>query len=263
MPGLLFCLLKCDFVVKYITKGKFLFVIKSGGIFLKDLISAFSVFSNMGCLCKERKNSAMKYTLCYFPLVGTVMGIILYLICILAESMSINSYITGIVALIITAVCMGRVYYKPIFEIWGKVSFVFDAMAAAVLWAVFSSGNMRGISIACAVFTLSRVMAVLLMYENSRLDDGIFKKLTDKSRKGVTAVITVVWLMGTVAFIEMQSIVCFFIIFFTGVLFYILFYFGVKKKGHFGDVHINFFVMLFETIVFAEIIALVYKGVLQ
>lgn len=230
---------------------------------MKDLILAFSIFSNIGYFCKVRKNSPMKYTLCYFPLVGTVMGIILYLICTLSVSIGINRYITGVAALIITAVCMGRMYYKSVFEIWGKAGFVPDVMFAAVLWAVFSSGNMRGIFIACGIFTLSRVLAVLFMYENSRLDDGTFKELTCKSRKGVTSVITVVWLMGTVAFIEMQSIVCFFIIFFTGVLFYILFNYRVKKKGHFGDDHINFFVMVFEIIVFAEIIALVYKGVLQ
>lgn len=224
---------------------------------------AFSVFSNIGYFCKGRKNSPMKYTLCYFPLVGTAMGILLYLICTLSVYIGINRYITGMAALIITAVYMGRVYYKPVFEILGKAGFVFDLIFAAVIWAVFSSGNMRGISIACAVFSLSRVMAVLFMYENSRLDEGIFKELTCKSRKGVTSVITVVWLMGTVAFIEMQSIVCFFIIFFTGVLFYILFYYGVRKKGYFGDDHINFYAMVFETVVFAEIIALVYKGVLQ
>ena len=230
---------------------------------MKDLILAFSIFSNIWYFCKGIKNSPMKYTLCYFPFVGTVIGIILYFICIFSVCIGINRYVTGVAALIITALYMGRVYYKPVFEILGKVGFVLDLMFAVVIWAVFSSENMIGISIACGIFTLSRVLAVLFIYENSSLGEGIFKELTCKSRKGVTSVITVVWLMGIVAFMEMQSIVCFFIIFFTGVLFYILLYYGVKKKGYFGDDHINFYVMVFETVVFIEIIALVYKGVLQ
>ena len=230
---------------------------------MKDLISAFLLFSNAVCLYNGERKGSDKYTLCYFPLVGAVIGIILYFICILFKSAGINSVLTGGAALALYVLFMGKVYFGLLFKVWGRISFLFDIVIAVLLWAVFSLGSMRGISVVCGAFVVSRVLAILFMYENSRLDEGMFKELADKGSKGVTSVITVVWLMGSVAFIEMQSIVCFFIVFFTGVLLYILFHMEVKKKGKFGDRHINSFIAAFESAVFAEVIILVYIGVLQ
>lgn len=218
---------------------------------MSDLFLAFSIFSGINIFKNKQSESEMKYILCYFPLVGAVIGAILCLWYILAARMGLG-IICGIVSPVIIALITGNRHF-------GVLSERFDRIGAAVIYTVFlifvfMSYTIHEVLIASGVFVLARIMAIFLFFDNDFIEDGLYKTLADKSRKAVVSVITVVWLMAAVAFIEMLSIPCFIVTLITVIAVYFIFSTVIKRRKYLNDHNINWFIVICEGIIFLEIV---------
>lgn len=227
---------------------------------MKDLLLVLSIFTNIKTYGKisynKNDDSNMKYALCFFPVVGVILGIVLGIWACIAEKCGINSLIMGIVSVGVTALIVGNIHLGEVTKPLGWLKTPILIIYAVVLWAFFALGGIRGAFVAGGIFTLTRVMTILFIFEKSILEAGIYKSLVDNGRKIITPIITIVWLMATVAYIEIQSIVYFIFIMITEIIILFIFNKRAKKENIISDYHINCFIVICEIVVFIEIIVL-------
>lgn len=225
---------------------------------MKDLLLALSLFSNINILSNKRAKASMRFTLCYLPFVGVLLGCFLLMWNYGAMRLGMNGFIRGAVSTVITALVTGNKHFSDMAEVFGKFKIISVFIYGIVLMAMFCVMNIKGIFIVSGVFVLVRVMAVLFVLESNRLEKGIYKNLADKSKKIFASVIAVVWLMASVSFLEMLNIVYFVIIFISVLFILIVFNHRSKKRDKLKDRDINCFIVICEFVVFTEIAILTY-----
>lgn len=85
-----------------------------GGIFLKNLISgfcvAFSLYSIIPMPRTEWDKHTMKYALCFFPLVGVIVGALQYLWYLFARHTGLETVLYGVVSVLIPLVVTGGIH---------------------------------------------------------------------------------------------------------------------------------------------------------
>ncbi len=223
---------------------------------MKNLLEAFCCFSNINIAVKKKSEDSMKYVLCYFPMVGLALGIILWIWFFAARRAGINPFITGAAAAVIAFAFLGSGVFNSLEAMLGKFKIAAIVLYGAALWYLFAAGSAIEVLTVGAAFVLTRTAAVMLIYDSNFADESIYKKAESESSRGVTAIITVVWLMGTVAFIEMVSLLYFFAIFLIMAAMLILFYMKIKRIGVITDDIINCFIVSCEIIIFAAVIVI-------
>lgn len=210
-----------------------------------DLFLALNLFSNINIFKKKASQAKGKYTLCYFPLVGLIVGIVLCLWYLLAQSLVIK----GIVAAVIFTLITGNKHFGAAIDKFGKWVI---GVYAFVLFISFPFMDIKDIIIVAGVLMITRIMAVFLCIDNEYIREGIYKNLVDNSRRGVVSIITVVWLMAAVALIEMVSLLHFAFVLITVLIIYFIFSLGSKRRKSLADCDINMFIVICELIIFAE-----------
>lgn len=225
---------------------------------MKDLLLALSLFSNINILKSKSSKASMRFTLCYLPFIGVILGGLLIIWNYGAVRFGINDFIRGAVSTVIVAFVTGNKHFGDIAEVFGKFKIISVFIYGIILMAMFCVMDIKGILIVSGVFVLVRVMAVLFVLESSRLESGLYKHIADRSRKIFASVIAVVWLMATVSYLEMLNIVYFIIIFVSVLIILIVFNKRAKMVNKLEDKDINFFIVICEFAVFFEIALLTY-----
>ena len=137
---------------------------------MKDLLLALSLFSNINILNNKREKASMRFTLCYLPFVGVLLGCFLLMWNYGAMRLGMNGFIRGAVSTVITALVTGNKHFSDMAEVFGKFKIISVFIYGIVLMAMFCVMNIKGILIVSGVFVLVRVMAVLFVLESSRLE---------------------------------------------------------------------------------------------
>ena len=222
---------------------------------MKDLLNALRLFTDIKFLKNKNINTENKYTLCYFPLVGLFLGLILVLWYIIADKTGFD-IVAGIVAAVIVSIVTGNVHFGVMFDYLGK------SLAAIVyimfLVVVFLPYTLKEIVIVTGVFILARALSILLFIDNDYMDEGIYKNLALKSQRIAVSIITVVWIMAAVALIQMMSIFSFIAVFITNAVFYFIFSHRARVKKSLTDDDINLFIVTSEAVILVEIFAGMY-----
>lgn len=220
---------------------------------MKNLLYAFSAFSSIN-LYKNKDSEGLKYVLCFLPLVGAFSGFVIGLWCYFGAEMGFGPYLRGSGGAVIAAVILGNRHFGAVTDIWDKLKYICILIYVVVLWRVFSCENMRYVYFACSVFTISRVMAILLLNGSLNIAEGIYKFCYENGNRVVLALVTVVWLMMSVSFAEMMSLPCFFGAFIIISVITFLFHSKVLKEKGITDSDLNLYIVLCEFAVFTEII---------
>ncbi len=222
---------------------------------MKDLLNAFGLFTDIKFFKNKKTDTENKYTLCYFPLVGFLLGLILVLWYIVADKTGFG-IVEGIVAAVIVSAVTGNVHFGVIFD-------YIDKSLAAIAYimflvVVFLPYTLKEIVIVTGVFILARALSILLFIDNDYIEDGIYKDLALKSQRFAVSIITVVWIMAAVALIQMMSILSFIAVFITYAVFYFVFSRRARVKKSLTDDDINLFIVASEAVILVEIFAGMY-----
>lgn len=217
---------------------------------MSDLFLALNLFSNINIFKKKALNANGKYTLCYFPLVGVVVGAALVLWYILLKMLGFG-IVAGIGLPVIIVIVTGKSHLWVLIEHFG-------VGGGTALYLIFSMVmlihlSLQEVLVVAGVFVISRVMSVFLFIDCDYIENGIYRKLAEKSRRIVVSVITVVWLMATVAYIEMISLKYFIVFLISFFAIYFIFAKRAKDKCSLTDYDINMFIIISEAAALLEI----------
>lgn len=217
---------------------------------MSDLFLALNLFSDINIFKKKALNAKGKYTICYFPLVGVIVGTALVFWYMLLNILGLGIF-AGIGLPVIIVLITGKKHLWALLEHFGSVG-------GTVLYLVFSMVMLIHISLSdvlvvAGVFVISRVMSVFLFIDCDYIEEGTYQKLTEKARKVVVSVITVVWLMATVAYIEMISLKYFIVLLISFFVIYFIFAKRAKAKSSLTDYDISMFIIISEAVALFEI----------
>lgn len=224
-----------------------------------DLLQALSLFSNINIFKAKTENAKGRFTLCYFPLIGVIVAIVIRLWYIVVNSFNINSVVASLVSTVIFTAIIGNKSFNTVIRIFEYIkitAFVPIAIYFVVLFGCFVTLGTKGAYIVSAVVILARITALFMIIDNDRLVEGFYKELTEKSAKMPVSIITVVWLMATLTFFEMMSFTKFIMVFITTVIIYYGSYRASKKTHRLTDESVNFYIVFLEFVIYVEFIIL-------
>lgn len=217
---------------------------------MSDLFLALNLFSDINIFKKKALNAKGEYTLCYFPLVGVILGAALVIWYVLLSILGFG-IVAGIGLPVIIVLITGKKHLWVLTERFG-------IGGGTALYLVFSMAMLMHLSlhevlVVAGVFVISRVISVFLFIDCDYTEKGMYRNLAEKSKRVVVSIITVVWLMATVAYIEMISLKYFIILFVSFLVIYFIFARRAKAKGVLTDYDINMFIIVSEAAALFEI----------
>lgn len=222
---------------------------------MKDLLNALGLFTDIKLFKNKNINTENGFTLCYFPLVGLLLGIILSVWYVIAYRIGFF-IVAGIVAVILVAVVTGNVHFGVVFGYVGKSLGAIIYIVFLII--VFFPFTLKEIIIVTGVFVLTRALSILLFIDSDNLQEGIYKSLAEKAQRFAVSVITVVWIMAAIAFIQMMSVFSFIAIFMTYAVLYFVFSYRARVKKCFNDDDINLFIVVSEAVILFELFVGIY-----
>lgn len=225
-----------------------------------DLFQGLALFSNINLFKSKSADAKGKYTLCYFPLAGVIVSIIVSIWYSIVTTFNINFVIAALVSAVIFASVVGNKCFYTVMDFFGKAKIIAVLLYGVFIFAVFYLSGQKGAFVIPAVLVLSRVTAMFMIIDNDRLEEGFYRELVDRANKVVVAIITVVWLMAAVAFFEMLNFVCFVLVFVTAVAVYLAFSCLAKKKHRLTDKSVNCYIVCLDAFIYAEIMVLSFLG---
>lgn len=230
---------------------------------MKNIATALGLFTELKFFRKRVSDDNIdncKYTLCFFPLAGLILGAILSIWCFLAEGTPLV-IIEGMVSAVVVAIFFGNVHFNAIHNAIGKsLGTIVYILAVFVL---FISLEFKEMLAATAVLILSRALAIVMFYDSEKLVSGLYTRLFKASQRIVVTIITVVWIMFAVALLQMASLLTFAVVFVTLVIFYLIYSAVLKKAPSLVDYDVDIFIVVLEGILLLEINACKFAHVLS
>lgn len=179
---------------------------------LSAIAIAFSTYSRLPMPNVEWNERNMRYSLCFFPLVGAVVGGALFLWFMLADWLALGGLLKGAVAAALNLAITGGIHMDGLMDTSDalgshadrekkllilKDSHVgaFGAMAMALYMlvqaAVLGSAQPRAFVFA---FSLSRALTALLIVAVPSVSTGFLKLFKDSAERRVVLMVSIIWL---------------------------------------------------------------------
>lgn len=220
---------------------------------------AFSMYSRIPMPKTEWNEENMKYSLCFFPLIGLIIGILEFLWISFAKSVLIGNVFTAAVCACIPVAVTGGIHadgycdtadalssYK---EKKDRLAILKDPHCGAfavirycsymlLFFSVFTeiaAMPAKSVLSLCAVFILSRSMSGLtaVNFKSAKSGGTLYTFVSSSRRKAVTAVM-IVYILSIYAIVFFLSIICGFSCIFSA--FMILLYYNIMANKNFGGI---------------------------
>ncbi len=238
---------------------------------MRSLIIALSVFTRIPMPNVEWKKENMRYIFCWFPIIGAILGLSEFLWHWAASSLDLGCFIYGAVATVIPIVITGGIHIDGFMDTCdalsshgdsekmisilkdphtGAFAIIYTLVYFILYFGAFTQlyGNTGGVICLCAAYVLVRAMTVILITSTDISNSsGLLHSLAEYNSTVVTSIITVVWIMGSLAAMEMASVLPALISIIALVLFNILFRrMALKKFGGMSGDLAGFFISVSE-----------------
>lgn len=222
---------------------------------IKSLIIAFSTYSKIPTPKIEWEEKNMKYAVCFFPLIGAVIGLIWLLWLYLAERLGIGDILKASVATLIPVIITGGIHLDGFCDItdafssWQpkekKLEILKDPHVGAfavigcicyilAYFGIMAEMEFNRCAAAVAVgFVLSRSLsAMALVNFKSARPKGMLDTFAQSSHKKVVTVVSAVYIIISLAVIALLSLkLCLCIAFSCLFAFWLYRYSAYKKLG--------------------------------
>ena len=252
---------------------------------LKSLMIAFSIYSKIPVPQFEWKEEEMKYMLCFFPWIGAVIGMFLYLWKYLCERFQVGTIGYTAIGVAIPLLITGGFHVDGFMDTMDafhsyqprekKLEILKDAHIGAfavimlvtyglVYLGAFSEiTNDKLLSIVCAGFFLSRCLSgISVVSFQAAKKDGMLYLFASNSQKNIVKWILYLESAVCIGFMLMQSVIAGLIV--TVSAFFAFAYYYYRSKKEFGGITgdtAGYFVLLCEgsMIVMVAVINVLYK----
>ncbi len=216
---------------------------------MKDMLYALYLFTNINFYKPDDKKR--RFALCYLPFTGFIAGLVPALWSALAGIAGLHAFVAAAVGTVLCALVGDRFILGSSRRIFGIV----PAMVYyALIWVFLLMEPLWGAVLIMGVFTLSRVLALVFVWEKEYLKEGVFSELFSCSPLMITAIITTVWLMASVAILQMHSIFYFIMAALTAFIVLVVFERRAKKSQSLRDEDVSFYVAYCEFAVICEFV---------
>jgi adenosylcobinamide-GDP ribazoletransferase len=245
-------------------------------IFFQNLDAAFSMYSRIPMPQIKWTKDSTKYVMCFFPLVGTVIGLIEYLWFFLYALCRFGTLLYASVAVAIPVLVTGGIHMDGFLDTcdalssWREKSERLRILkdshvgAYAVIWtAVYfvlaigltSEADQKNILPLCAIFMLSRTFSAISVVSPSfpKVNpDGTLANFSNQAEKKTVRIVCMIYLCLIAVFLVMTGRITGILIFISGVVSF-FFYRHISMKffgGTTGDLA-GFFVTFSELLMLA------------
>lgn len=246
---------------------------------IKSIIIAFSMFSKIPMPNVKWEKQNMKYTFCFLPFIGLLIGVVEIGWFKLAEYMQLNNIVFGAVATVIPVVVTGGIHIDGFMDTCDalgahssreKMIEILDdsrvgafAMIGVILYFLVFFGamtcfyNLRQVQMCMIVFFSSRALSAFVIVSTDTLkQSGLLYTFKNGTDKIVTGLFALVYILVSAGLFEMFNMligaVTVIVLFFTTLYFLGII---VKKFGGISGDLIGWFISM------AELLAIVVIGI--
>lgn len=237
---------------------------------LKSIVIAFSIYSKIPVPQFEWKEEDMKYMLCFFPWIGAVIGICVYLWSLLCSRFGIGSLCYAAIGTAIPILVTGGFHvdgfmdtmdafhsYQPRekkLEILkdshiGAFAVIMLALYGLIYLGTFSEiTNLSLQKIICAGFFLARCLSgISVVSFRGAKKEGMLSYFADQSQKNTVRLLLCIQAALCIIFMLSQSVIGGSIVTAAALLAFLYYYYRTKKEfgGITGDTA-GYFVLLCE-----------------
>lgn len=213
------------------------------------MLYALFLFTNINMY--KADGEKRKFALCYLPFTGFIAGLAPALWSALAGAIGLHTFIVSAVGAVLCALVGDRFILYCSKQIFGIVPAL---LYYALIWLFLFMEPLWGAVLIIGVFTLARVFSVFLFWDKDYIKEGIFSELISCSPRVVTAIITAVWLMASIAVLQMHSIYYFIMSALSMFIAAAVFDRRAHKRMSVEDRDISFYVAYCEFIVVLEFV---------
>lgn len=235
----------------------------------QSMIIAFSMYSKIPMMKIEWTHKNMKYALCFFPLVGLVLGGIVYSIGNLGVTFHWNSLFFASMMTLIPVIITGGIHLDGFLDTIDALSSYGDkekkleilkdphagafAIIGGISYFVLSVGlwsefHLESLGILCISYTMSRTMSAfsIVTFPLAKKSGLVATFQEGAHKRNVRAVMIAFYIFEVIAMVIIQPQIGIGMIF-TGLLVFSYYYFMSKKKfgGITGDLA-GYFLQVFE-----------------
>jgi len=226
-------------------------------IILRSLASAFLMYSRIPMPQVEWKEENRRYALCFFPIIGAVIGVLILLWRYLCSLLDFGAIITGVVSVIIPVIVTGGIHIDGFCDVidakssFGdrdkKLSIMSDAHIgsfAAIYLAVYlllqtavysEIRDMKTVAVTALGFVLSRSLSGIgAVCFKSAKSDGTLQSFVKPAHRKITLSVLVVIAVITAVFTAYISLVSGVLVI-VGALFCFLLY-RISAYKNFGGI---------------------------
>lgn len=244
---------------------------------MKSLITAFSMYSKIPMPQIEWNERSMRYTMCYFPMIGIVIGLVIFLWGHITAVFGINKLLFSTVITVIPIIITGGIHMDGFIDTADALSSYGDTKkrleimkdphtgAFAIIWTcvyfIMNIGIWSEISVvklptAAVIFAISRSLSgISVICFKKAKDTGIVSMFADAAQKRITISTLFLWLILCVTYcavIDLKSCIAICI---ASTVAFLIHYINCKKNfgGITGDLA-GFFLQLCELLSLASFI---------
>lgn len=241
----------------------------------KSIIAAFSIYSNIPMPQLNLKNEDMEYMLCFFPWIGAVIGVGIYLWRIFCDAYAVGSLCYTLGGAFIPLIITGGFHVDGFMDTMdafhsyktreeklkilkdshiGAFAVIMLAAYGLLYLSAFSEIRDKGILRAvCAGFVLSRCLSAIgvVSFQPAK-KEGMLYSFADSAKKGVVKIFIYIQGILCILFMLWQSRLGGAVIAAAALLSFIYYYFRTKRElgGITGDTA-GYFVLICEAVMMA------------
>ena len=172
---------------------------------MRGFIVAFSMYSKIPMPRCEWDEESMSYALCFWPLVGAVIGGLVYGWGVLASKIAMNSMLFAAGALLISLLITGGIHLDGLLDTsdalssWqtrqrrleilkdphtGAFAIITCVFYAIMLFAIYTQVNLKGLLVICLGFILSRALSAFAIVSLPKANkDGTVAAFSNNAKR--------------------------------------------------------------------------------
>lgn len=186
----------------------------------RSLCIAFSMYSKIPVPNVKWDDTGLKYAMCFFPLVGVVLGMITYIVGFFALSLNISNLLLGCIMSVLPMLLTGGIHFDGFLDTMDGISSYGDiekrlnilkdsnsgafAVIGGLCYFTLSVGfcsyiNLKILLLLCIGYVLSRALSALSVVTFPLAKNtGLLATFSNKAHKRPVAVVMIFYILGCI-----------------------------------------------------------------